>query len=160
MIHDGMNSNCELSAMKWWTVRPEVPDRPPGGAGLSELKVRTVRETSKKQHGSVWIWVNNGLSGLRGRTVREAREQNTCFWRFLTVGNGPSDLVGRTVRGLAENRRRARRRRLWPRFWVEFVSMGSWECLDVIPSDIFDMHWGLKALPPSMVISSWEDSRS
>jgi hypothetical protein len=62
------------------------------------------------------------------------------------MGNGPSDLVGRTVRGSAENRRRARRRRLRPRFWVGFVSMGSWECLDVIPSDIFDMHWGLKAL--------------
>jgi hypothetical protein len=62
------------------------------------------------------------------------------------VGNGPSDLVGRTVRGSAENRRRAHRRRLRPRFWVGFVCMGSWECLDVIPSGIFDMHWALKAL--------------
>jgi hypothetical protein len=114
----GMNSNCGPSAMKWRTVRPEVSDCPNWRDGLSVRPRRT-------NNIFVWIWVKNGLSGLRGRTVREAREHNTCFWRFLAVGNGPSNLVGRTVRGSAENHRRAHRRWLRPRFWVGFVSMGS-----------------------------------
>jgi hypothetical protein len=144
MVHDGMNSNCGPSAMKWRIVCPEVPDCPNWRDGLSARPRRT-------NIVYVWIWVKNGLSGRRGWTGREAREQNTCFWRFLTVGNGPSDLVGWTVRGSAENHRQARQWRLWPWF------LGMPRC---------DSKWyirhalGFESFGPSMVIGSWEGSRS
>jgi hypothetical protein len=52
----------------------------------------------------------------------------------------------RTVRGWAVARCRARRQWLRPWFWMGFVSMGFYECINVIPSDRFDMHkvfWAL-----------------
>jgi hypothetical protein len=109
MVYKEMNSNRGPSAMKWRTVRPEVPDCPRDG-----LSARTRRTNNV----SVYFDFYYGLSNMDIRTVRD--------W--------------------AVAHRRARRWRLRPRFWVGFVSMGSWECIELIPSDRFDMHkvfWAL-----------------
>jgi hypothetical protein len=106
-----MNSNCGPSAMKWQTIRPEVPDCPSWRGELSTGPSKT-----------------KIISG------------------YFDFYYGLSDMDIRTVRDWAMAHCRDHRQRLRPRFWVGFVSMGSWECIELNSSDRFDMHtifWAL-----------------
>jgi hypothetical protein len=83
----------------------------------------------------------NWRGGLSARPLK-TKIVSGCF----DFDYGLSGMDIQTVRGWVVARRRARRRQLRTRFWVGFVSMGSWECIELIPSDRFDMHkvfWAL-----------------